>query len=158
MSNLVDQIKKNLPNECLNKGKLTKEDCTVSLEGAPKPAITIDMDNKKAPVGQNETRCDYIFIGGSQNIFLVPLELMDGKPDTTKIVKQLQAGANIAATRIIPKRAKVRFRPVAFCGGKFHSVETRRLSQRKIRFRGKRFDIKLSRCGSPLINALPKRG
>ena len=159
MANLVDQIKKNLPNECLKKGgrKLTKEECTVSLKGAPTPSITIDMDNKKAPVRQNETRCDYIFIGGSGNVFLVPLELMDGKPDTTKIVRQLQAGANIAAARIIPKRAQVQFRPVAFCGGKFRKVETRRLSQSKIRFRGKHFDIKLSRCGSPLINALPKR-
>ena len=156
MPNLVDQIKRTLPKECLKKGKLTKEDCTVSLQGAPTPSITIDMDNKKAPVGQSETRCDYIFIGGSVNVFLVPLELMEGKPDTTKIVRQLQAGANIADDRIIPERAQVQFRPIAFCGGKFSKVETRRLSQRKILFRGKRFDIKLARCGSPLINALPK--
>jgi len=158
MLNLVDQIKKNLSNECFKEGerKLTKENCTVSLTGAPMPAITIDMDNKKAPVRQTETRCDYIFIGGSSDVLLVPLELMDGKPDTTKIVNQLQAGANIADTRIIPQYAQVQFRPVAFCGGKFHSVEIRRLSRRKIRFRGKPYNIKLSRCGSRLISSLPK--
>ena len=157
MADLVNQIKKKLPDKCFVKGKreLTKENCTVSLKGAPTPSITIDMDNEKAPVGQNETRCDYIFIGGSGNVFLVPLELMDGKPDTTKIVRQLQAGANIAA-HIIPKRAQVQFLPVAVCGGKFHRIERYRLSQRKIRFRGKRFDIKLSKCGKSLINALPK--
>ena len=94
----------------------------MSLQGAPTPSITIDMDNEKAPARQNETRCDYIFIGGSGNVFLVPLELMEGKPDTTKIVRQLQAGANIAAARIIPKRAQVQFRPIAFCGGKFRKL------------------------------------
>ena len=158
MADLVERIRKNLPDKCFVKEKreLTKENCTVSLKGAPTPSITIDMDNEKAPVGQNETRCDYIFIGGSDDVFLVPLELMDGKPDTTKIVRQLQAGADIAAARIIPRGQHVQFRPVAFCGGKFRRVETCRLSQRKIRFRGKHFDIKLSRCGSSLINALPK--
>lgn len=144
MPNLVDQIKKNLSEDCLKIGEraLVKENCSVSLKGAPTPFFSIDMDNKQAPIKPNETRCDYIFIGGTEDVFLVPLELMNGQPDTTKIVRQLQAGANIAATRIIPKRAQVHFRPIAFCGGKFRRVETRRLSQRTILFRGKCFDIK----------------
>ena len=157
MANLVRRIRENLPDECFVTGRLRKKGCSVSLRNAPTPSITIDMDNKKAPVRQSETKCDYIFIGGSDDVLLIPLELKKGELDASDIVKQLQAGANIAAARIIPKRAQVQFRPVAFCGGKFRKVETRRLSQSKIRFRGKHFDIKLSRCGSPLINALPKR-
>ena len=53
-----------------------------------------------------------------QDVFLVPLELMKPKADATKIVKQLQAGADIAALRIIPKnkRVQVQFQPVAVTG------------------------------------------
>lgn len=159
MADLVNQIKRDLPNECFIKGKreLTKENCTVSLKGAPTPSITIDMDNKKAPVRQTETRCDYIFIGGSSNVFLVPLELKRGKLDASDALKQLQAGANIAAARIIPKGEQVQLLPVAVCGGKFHRAEIRRLSQRKIRFRSQSSNVQLLKCGQRLIDALPKR-
>ena len=119
MADLVERIRKNLPDECLAKGRLRKEGCTVSLKDAPRPSIAIDMDKPQAPVGQNEAKCDYIFIGGSGNVFLVPLELKRGKLDASNVVRQLQAGANIADDRIIPKREGVQFLPVAVCGGKF---------------------------------------
>ncbi len=38
------------------------------------------------------------------DVFLVPLELKRGKLDASATVKQLQAGATIVATRMIPKR------------------------------------------------------
>ena len=156
MADLVERIRNNLPDGCLRRGKLTKEGCSVSLKDAPRPFITIDMDNKQTRVRKNETKCDYIFIGGSGNVFLVPLELKKGKLDTSDVVKQLQAGANIAATRIIPKRAQVQFLPVAVCGGKFHRIERYRLSQRKIRFRNQNSNVQLLKCGQRLIDALPK--
>ena len=156
MANLVDQIKRNLSNECLKKGKLTKEGCTVSLKGAPTPSIVIDMDNEKAPVGQNETKCDYIFIGGCDDVFLVPLELKRGKLDASDAVRQLQAGANIAAARIIPKREGVQFLPVAFCDGKIHPDQRQRLAQCKIRFNNQNANVRLLRCKQRLADALPK--
>ena len=157
MADLIDQIKKNLHKECLKKGKLRKKGCFVSLKNAPRPSIAIDMDKPQAPVGQNETKCDYIFIGGSGNVFLVPLELKRGKLDASEVVKQLQAGANIADNRIIPMGEGVQFVPVAVCGGKFHRAERDRLAQRKIRFRSQSSNVRLLRCGDPLIKALPKR-
>ena len=155
MTGLVNQIKKNLPNGCLARGKLRKKGCSVSLTDAPTPSITIDMDKPQAPVGQHETKCDYIFIGGSGNVFLVPLELKRGKLDASDALKQLQAGANIAA-RIIPKRERVQFQPVAVCGGKFHRIDRHQLSQRKIRFRSQSSNVQLLRCGQRLIDVLPK--
>ena len=95
MADLVNQIKQNLPDGCFAKGKLSKEGCTVSLKGAPRPSIKIDMDNKTVLVKQGETKCDYIFIGGCDDVFLVPLELMKGKLDASKVVKQLQAGRTL---------------------------------------------------------------
>lgn len=155
MPNLVDYIKRTLPNECQKKGKLTKEGCTVSLKGAPSPSVKIDMDNEKAPVRQNEPKCDYIFIGGSSDVFFVPLELKKGKLDASDIVNQLQAGSNIAATRIIPKREQVQFLPVAVCR-KFRRAEIRRLSLRKIRFNNQTSDVLFLKCDQPLVEILPK--
>lgn len=155
MTNLINQIEKTLPNECL-KSRLKKETCKVNLTGVPCPFIAIDMDHKKAPVKQNETRCDYIFIGGCKDVFLVPLELMKGKADATKIMKQLQAGANIAARSIIPKNKSVQFQPVAVCG-KFPKSERDKLRNKssKIYFRGKQpTNIEMLECGKPLINAV----
>ena len=157
MANLVEGIRESLPDGCFATGRLRKQGCSVSLAGAPMPSIAIDMDKPQAPVKQSETKCDYIFIGGSSNVFLVPLELKRGKLDASDTLKQLQAGANIAAARIIPKREGVQFLPVAVCGGKFHRAEIRRLSQRKIRFRRQSSNVQLLRCGQRLADALPKR-
>ena len=156
MANLVRRIRENLPDECFVTGRLRKKGCSVSLRDAPVPSITIDMDKPQAPGGQNDTRCDYIFIGGSDDVFLVPLELKRGKLDASDAAKQLQAGANIAAARIIPKSEQVQFLPVAVCGGKFHRAEIRRLSQSKIRFNNQNANVRLLRCGQGLIDALPK--
>ena len=152
MTNLIDQIKETLPNECL-KRSLKKETCKVNLTGVPSSFIAIDMDHKKAPVKQNETKCDYIFIGGGADVFLVPLELMKGKADVTKIVKQLQAGADIAAHRIIPKNKKLQFQPVAVCG-EYRKQDARKLRQSRIRFRGKPIYIEPLKCGALLTNAV----
>ena len=152
MTNLIDQIKETLPNECL-KRSLKKETCKVNLTGVPSLFIAIDMDHKKAPVKQNETKCDYIFIGGRADVFLVPLELMKGKADVTKIVKQLQAGADIAAHRIIPKNKRLQFQPVAVCG-EYRKQDARKLRQSRIRFRGERIHIEPLKCGAPLTNAV----
>lgn len=156
MADLVSQIRRKLPNECFATGRLRKKGCSVSLKNAPTPSVTTDMDKPQAPVGQDETKCDYIFIGGSSNVFLVPLELKRSKLDASDALKQLQAGANIADTRIIPKGEGVQFQPVAVCGGKIHRNERRRLSQRQIRFRGKHSNIQLLKCGDSLIKVLPK--
>ena len=151
MTNLIDQIKRKLPDGCLT-NRLSKEGCTVKLNDAPVSSIKIDMDKL---VGQNATKCDYIFIGGCKNVFLVPLELMKGKADATKIVRQLQAGADIAACRIIPKNKEVQFQPVAVCG-KFHRHERDKLVHKssRIHFRGERISIERLECGEPLTNAV----
>ena len=155
MTNLVRRIRENLPDECFATGRLRKKGCSVSLRDAPVPSITIDMDKPQAPGGQSDTRCDYIFIGGSDDVLLIPLELKKGELDASDIVKQLQAGADIAATRIIPEGEGVQFLPVAVCGGKFHRAEIRRLSQSKIRFNNQNANVRLLRCGQRLIDALP---
>ena len=155
MANLVERIKKKLPAGCIAKGKYSKEGCSVSLKNAPTPSIMIDLDKPQAPVGQNDPKCDYIFIGGSDDVWLAPLELKKGDLDASGIVKQLQAGAHITA-RIIPAGEPVQFRPVAVFGGKLHRIQRTQLLKpsSKIRFKGERFNIQLLKCGQPLIEVL----
>ena len=126
------------------------------LKNTPEPSILIDMDSPQAPVGQNKSRCDYIFIGGSSSVLLVPLELKRGKPNASETVRQLQAGADIADSQIIPRREPVRFLPVVVHGGSLRRPELIqfRAKPNRIRFRGKWTNIKLARCGTPLIEAL----
>ena len=159
MGNLVKRIKKKLPNKCLATGKYRKKGCSVSLKNAPKPPLMIDMDECQALVGKNKRKCDYIFIGGCGDVWLAPLELKKGDLDASKVVKQLQAGADIAA-RIIPAGEPVQFRPVAVFGGKLHRIQRTQLLKpsSKIRFKGERFNIHLLECGSPLIEARPLQG
>ena len=158
MGNLVKRIKKNLPAGCIAKGKYRKEGCSVSLKGAPTPPIMIDLDKPQAPVRQNDPKCDYIFIGGCGDVWLAPLELKKGELDASKVVKQLQAGADIADAHIIPANEQVQFQPVAVFGGKLHRIQRTQLLKpsSKIRFKGERFNIQLLKCGQPLIEALPK--
>ena len=155
MGNLVERMKKNLPAGCIRKRKrYSKEGCSVSLQDAPTPCIMIDIDKAQALVKGHETKCDFIFIGGSNNVLLAPLELTKKELKASKVVKQLQAGANLADAHIIPAGEQVKFQPVAYCGGKIHRAEKRRLLQSKIRFKNQSSNVQLLKCGQPLIEAL----
>ena len=153
MTNLIDQIERKLPNGCLT-NKLHKNRCTVKLDGAPATPIKIDMDKCEPLVKKTETRCDYIFIGGGKDVFFVPLEVKR-TADARKIVRQLQAGADIADSRIIPKNKSVQFQPVAACN-KFGKQENLILRDKKskIRFRKQRIRIERLKCGEPLTKAV----
>ena len=155
MANLVKRIKSCIPSECLATRRLRKVGCSVSLATAPTPWIAIDMDKPQAPVGLSDTKCDYIFIGGSDEVLVMPMELTKQDLKASKFVKQLRAGAQIAA-RILPSGEFVQFQPVGVCGGKIHRAERDLLlkSSSKIQFKGKHFNIRLLKCGQPLINAL----
>ena len=159
MSDLVNRIKQRLPNECLRNGKLIKEGCYVPLKNAPTPSIKIDMDKTQAPGSQNQTKCDYIFIGGCDDVFLAPLELTKQDFDTSKAVRQLQAGARVAA-RIIPAGEQVKFYPVAVCGGRVRRDQKLELRQRanKILFKNKLSIVRVLNCGEPLIRAFSQDG
>ena len=155
MPDIVSQIKQRLPHECLRKGSLTKEGVTVSKKGAPNPSITIDMDHPKAPVRKGQAKCDYIFIGGCAEVFLIPLEFTKQEFDSSKAVRQLRAGAQIAA-RIILDSEDVQFRPAVVCKGRVRRDEKRKLSQQanKVRFKGAQSVIKVLNHKEPLINAI----
>ena len=155
MASLVSRIQSTIPSTC-HARKCGMRGCSVSLKNAPQPFFLIQMDCDELP-GQNETRCDYIFIGGSNRVWLVPMELKKGALGVSKVMEQLQAGAKFAE-EIIPRNEQVSFLPIVVFGGKAHHIEVRKLRQpaNQIRFRGQRFNIQLLKCGSPLVEAINK--
>lgn len=157
MADLVDRIRQSLPNKCLKKGALKKQNCGVSLVGAPTPSVKIDLDTCDVLVGKSSTKCDYIFVGGHGEVFVVLLELTKQPLDASKAVRQLRAGARIA-TRIVLDDENVEFRPVVVCKGKIRSDEKHKLSNKanQVSFKGKPVIIKVLRDKDPLIRALQR--
>ena len=151
-TNVVNEIRRAIPQGCVAT-RCRKESCSVPLEGAPSPSVLIDLDHPQAPVDQNEKRCDYIFIGGFGKVWVAPMELKSGSPKAGEIVPQLQAGAAVA-DRIVPRSAEIQFRPIAVSGGSVRDTRRFAKSANRIRFRSRRFQIKLHKCRTPLALAL----
>ena len=156
MASLVSRIQSTIPKTCQAR-KCGMRGCSVGLKNAPQPFFLIQMDCDKLRIGQNEKRCDYIFIGGSDRVWIVPMELKKGALGASEVKEQLQAGAQFAEKNI-PKNEQILFLPIAVFGGKAHRTELRKLQQpaNQIRFRNQRFSIQLLRCGRPLVEAINK--
>ena len=151
MTNLVDEVK-----SCLRPGSFARRcrrnGCSVILDGAPVPNCLIDMDT--GLVGKNDSKCDYIFIGGTDNAWVVPIELKKGAFNFSQVVKQLRAGAQFAET--ICEGFQVRFRPVVASGAVNQKKSRRDLRNKStlIRFRGRNMSFERIRCGDSLTSVL----
>ena len=150
MTNLVDKIKRCMPSHCLAT-RCRRNGCSVDLQNAPKPCLLIDMDT--GLVGENDSKCDYIFIGGTDDVWVVPIELKRGSAEARNLVDQLRAGARFA--EMICKGEQVRFVPVLACRGikRAQRQELRKKSNR-IAFRGRPVEVALLRCRGLLNSVL----
>lgn len=132
--------------------------CSLSLEDVPKPSILINLEHEAAPVTRKQARCDYLFVGGSDDEkgqWVAPVELTASAARVSKFLPQLRAGAEIA-NKLLPQNVQVRFRPVAVYGGELKRIERDDFLKRAnhVVFRRKPVPIKLVRCDSPLTKAL----
>ena len=150
MVSLCDRVEKKISSECITT-QCDRDGCSLNLDGAPDPYFLVDMDHPSGPAPQNETRCDYIFIGG--NNWVAPVELTRGKADAAKFSRQLRAGSKIA-DQIIPVNEQIRFRPIAVYGREPRHAEINRLRNVSIRFRKYHESIRVVRCESLLVDAL----
>ena len=150
MTNLVDKIKRCMPSHCLAT-RCRRNGCSVDLQNAPKPCLLIDMDT--GLVGENDSKCDYIVIGGTDDVWVVPIELKRGNAEARNVVDQLRAGARFA--EMICKGEQVRFVPVLACRGikRAQRQELRKKSNR-IAFRGRPVEVALLRCRGLLNSVL----
>lgn len=132
--------------------------CSLSLENAPRPMVVVDLEHETAPVNPGAPRPDFLFVGGpTPDVeWVVPIELTASSARVSKFLPQLRAGAEIAG-RLIPRQQRVRFRPVAACGGELRRSERDNFLKKAnyVTFRNKPTQVKLVRCRSPLVKALP---
>lgn len=155
MTGLVDAVRDRVPEQCLVE-ECDKNGCSVSLRGAPKPHLIIDLDGPSSPLGRHRTRCDYLFIADecSDRSWVVPMEFKNSQMKVGKVVRQLQAGAR-AAQELASSRNGIRFRPVAVVRG-IHRRQRNELrsESNEVPFRGCSERIRVLVCDDLLIDAL----
>ena len=154
MCRLFEQLKDEFPDGTIVK-RCSSEGCTVPLNDAPTPHLVLDLDHPFFGL-MNTIHCDFLFIGcdcKGGDSWIVPLELKRGSPDATEMVLQLQAGSNVAQARI-PDEHSTQFLPVGVYGGRLHITQRDKLRRARVLFRGKQYQLKLIRCGTPLKAAL----
>lgn len=155
---LVAAVRRAVPETCLVTGTLRKEGCLVRLNGVPAPRAIVDLDKPGAPLGAQETRCDYLFIADTRDApgWLAPLELKRGGFRAAGVTRQLQAGAD-AAGQILPPVVPVRFRPIVVSRGT-HKAERENLRAYRVRYRGVREPIRELACNGQLATRLRDGG
>ena len=157
MTGLVEAIRRQIDDSCIEDGSLQRKDCEISLEDAPRPYVVIDFDKSGSPLGKSRTRCEYLFVaerteGGG---WIVPMEFKSSKMRVSKVSEQLQAGAR-AAERLVPKQKPMSFRPVAVVHNGINKKQRRDLkdTDNLVRFRGCCEPVRVLRCGALLTGVL----
>lgn len=155
MTSLCDQVRSRVPGECIA-DDCEKECCSVDMTDVPDEHLLIDVD--KAGLSENQSKCDYIFIGcGEDTSWVVALELKSGNPKASTVVRQLRAGAEYVDC-IVPKGAGIRFLPVVVTGKiKQEELSKLRRKENMICFRGDRSRVVHRYCGDPLTSVLTRR-
>ena len=150
MTNLVDKVKRCMPARCFTR-RCRRDGCSVNLRGVPVPHVLIDMDT--ARVGKNDAKCDFIFIGGANITWVVPIELKKRNFEVSDIVVQLSAGTKFAEKFCID--TKVQFLPV-LASERMAKAQRGELrdDRNTIPFRGRKVYIKRIRCGGLLTSVL----
>lgn len=154
MADIVKTLSGQLPVEC-QATKCSGSGCSLKLNNLPKPYVLINMDCKELKL-TTDNRCDYLFISiKKRQCLVVPIELKSGGLDASKVIKQLQAGSDFAAS-IIPEYydVEVQFTPIVAYGGRAQSREIKKLKGQLISFRQIEAQIKLTRCKRSLAEQL----
>lgn len=154
MSGLVDAVAGRVCDQC-HVTRCNKEGCLVSLNGAPRLRVIVDMDCKALQIPSARKRCDYLFVGEENTVsWVVPMELKSGGVKAKKVVGQLQGGARTAAEKWLPPGDSFQFVPVlVHCGG-IHPEDRKLLRSTKIKLRGKVRQTELLCCGGKLKEVL----
>ena len=157
MSVLVDAVRARTPRSC-HAARCRKQGVSASLKGLPAQRVLVDLDCHDLDIDPKMRRCDFVLACDGDQI--APIELKRGDVEPADVAAQLAGGAQIA-DRWLPREgsSRLRFRPVVVYGGKFNRHQRRKpTAKEKVRFRGRHYEIKPIRSGSPLLRALSDGG
>ena len=153
MSGLVDAVAGRVCDQC-HVTRCNKEKCSVSLNGAPRLRVIVDMDCKALQIPSARKRCDYLFVGEENTVsWVVPMELKKGRFKAKDVVGQLRGGAR-TAEKWLPPGGSFQFVPVLVHGRRIHPEERKLLRSTKIKLRGQERQTELLRCGGKLKEVL----
>lgn len=157
MTGLVEAVRREIEDSCIEDGPLRRKDCEISLESAPQSRVVIDFDKPGSPLSERRRRCEYLFVadrdGGGG--WVVPVEFKSGSMRVSKVADQLQAGARVAE-RLVPKGNSISFRPVAVLHDSVNKQQRRDLKEKRnrVRYRGRHEPVRVLRCGDLLSDVL----
>ena len=152
VGSLVNAVADGVAPEALS-DECRKEECALSLVGAPAHHVLVDFD---APVLGlvGKSRADYLFIGEvDDQAWVAPIEMMGRRWDPAKAERQLQAGADFAASRL-PQESSFRFCPIWARLGTFGKFRARAIRKWRVVLRGQAQQPVVIRCGGKLVDAL----
>ena len=156
MSNFLEEIREKVPEKCQAR-RCKKGRCPLTNTQLQSTPFIVDMDCDELPVPPDQKRCDYILFSneGGHN-WMVPIEMKKGSVDPGEVQKQLQAGTNFAASKLLSQNVAIKFKPLAVHGGRIERFVSQELkkSQYKVRFQAGKREIKLCRSGTPLASVL----
>lgn len=154
MSRVVRTVARRADQRCHSRS-CGKEGCSVSMKGVPADRVVVDLDCEALGLPDG-SRSDYVFVGSDvDNTYVAPIELKSGRFSASKVVDQLQGGAD-AADRWLPTQCTFNFVPVLVHGKGVHRKTLNTLRNRNVRLRQHERQTLLIRCGSPLMEALRK--
>ena len=125
-----------------------------SLDELPEPRILVDLDCGELKIDPTKRRCDFVL--ACDEHLIAPIELKSGDVELAQVAEQLTEGGRIA-DQWLPQddSLQVRFHPIVVYRKKFNRHKRRKPTAReKVEFRGRLYEIKAIRSGSPLRKAL----
>ena len=140
-------------NTCSDSG------CSLALSGVPTPNVLISMEHPASPVPTGQSHCDYLFVGGDDDVdggpWVAPIELTTGKKRASELLAQIRSVTEIA-NELLPQKIACRFNPVTAHRGGLHrgDIADLRKPANRIRFRGQLRNVRLVRCGDQLVGVL----
>lgn len=153
---VTQEVRSAVSDGCVTR-RCREAGCSLSLSGTSQQAFAIDMNHADSPVDQDQTRCDFLFVGsltGQDDEWVVPIELKSGAISAGEARDQLQAGAH-AAERLVPQGFDPKFLPLAVSGSMARAERDQlRKSSHRIRFRRQMVLAERTRCGSELADRL----
>ena len=148
MSGIVAKVKDGVP-AASQTPKCDKDNCSVSMKGAPRQRVIVDMDCNQLSI--QGSRCDYLFVSEDESsAWVVPIEMKSGRIKEGKLKDQLQGGAQFAQA-LLAEEDQFSFVPVLAYGKPIGSFKMKELRKVRITFPGKRpQQLILIKCGDPL--------
>ena len=158
MTRLVEVTRDTLNDLCFV-DKCSKHGCCVSLKGAPRSRLIVDLDEQGSPLGKASVRPDYLFVADQEGGvgWIALMELTSGKKTAARSVEQIRAGAKMLNKKKVFSRLNFIFRPIlAAKDMRKAERDALREDRHRIALRPHKGEpVRFIECGDPLSDVFP---